>query len=39
MKHGYRTLAETVTEVVAGPTLFLVGEFALSCLLRGLNRC
>ncbi len=39
MKHGYRTLAETVTEVVSVPTLLLVGEFALSCLLRGLNGC
>ena len=39
MKHGYRTLAETVTEVVGVPTLLLVGEFALSCLLRGLNGC
>jgi len=39
MKHGYRTLAQTVTEVVGVPTLLLVGEFALSCLLRGSNGC
>src|SRR5438105_13898870 len=34
MKHGYRTLAQNVTEVVSVPTLLLVGELALSCLLR-----
>jgi len=39
MKHGYRTLAQTVTEVVGVPTLLLVGEFALFCLLRGSNGC
>jgi len=37
MKHGYRTLAENVTDVVGPPTLIILGELVVGLVVRSLR--
>jgi len=39
MKHGYRTLPETVTEILGVTTLLLVAEAGVCSLLGASNQC